>query len=376
MIKHISIIALMLLASLTAGAQKVTFASAGFEQGVRQHLGLSENDDVLQTQVDTITRLDLSGLEITDVHDVAWLPVVRELDLSNNSIKDITPLAELDSLESLNLKNNFLEDADRLAFTRAKKMTVNLTNNQIADFTAFLRPSPCQFTMIGMNRQQLESTEQFELYQLYANVDEKDKVKVTYRGQTNMPATVTLSAGESSQIAVLDGSTYSVAVEGKAGKAFKVIVSNGTHEDSTYVVPVTFHASKPQETIDITTGLPADYRIAYAHAQYGTVTAVNDVLRYTAPEEKTPDLVSFSYYQGAQLRGYGHVVAGLQFGDANADGKVSITDAEGVVNHILGKASTSFVRRAADVNRDNTISITDAVGVVNIILGNDAAGAR
>ncbi len=71
MIKHISIIALMLLASLTAGAQKVTFASAGFEQGVRQHLGLSENDDVLQTQVDTITRLDLSGLEITDVHDVA-----------------------------------------------------------------------------------------------------------------------------------------------------------------------------------------------------------------------------------------------------------------------------------------------------------------
>ncbi len=56
-------------------------------------------------------------------------------------------------------------------------------------------------------------------------------------------------------------------------------------------------------------------------------------------------------------------------GDANGDGKVTITDAVGVVNYILSNPSDNFNFKAADVNGDENISITDAVGVVNIILG-------
>ncbi len=56
-------------------------------------------------------------------------------------------------------------------------------------------------------------------------------------------------------------------------------------------------------------------------------------------------------------------------GDANGDGDVTITDAVGVVNYILGNPSDNFSFKAADVNGDENISITDAVGVVNIILG-------
>jgi len=55
-------------------------------------------------------------------------------------------------------------------------------------------------------------------------------------------------------------------------------------------------------------------------------------------------------------------------GDANGDGKVTITDAVAVVNYILGNPSDNFNEKAADVNGDGKISITDAVGVVNIIL--------
>lgn len=55
-------------------------------------------------------------------------------------------------------------------------------------------------------------------------------------------------------------------------------------------------------------------------------------------------------------------------GDANGDGKVTITDAVGIVNKILGNPSTQFHEPAADVNHDYEITITDAVGVVNIIL--------
>lgn len=55
-------------------------------------------------------------------------------------------------------------------------------------------------------------------------------------------------------------------------------------------------------------------------------------------------------------------------GDANGDGMVSITDAVGVVNYILGNTSSGFLKSAGDTNGDGEITITDAVGVVNIIL--------
>ena len=55
-------------------------------------------------------------------------------------------------------------------------------------------------------------------------------------------------------------------------------------------------------------------------------------------------------------------------GDANGDGKVTITDAVGIVNYILGNPSAFFNTEAADVNHDGKITITDAVAVVNIIL--------
>lgn len=369
------LIIIVVMAALTVKAQKVTFASEGFERGVKAHIGLSENEDVLQTQTDTITQIDLSGQEISSVYDVAWLPNVKRLDLSNNSITDVRPLAELDSLEWLSLKNNFLTDASLLAFTRAKQMTVNVSNNYIEDFTAFLMPGHCQFTMVGMNRQQQADADEFDVFQLYASVDDKGQLSVTYRGLTNMPSLVTLNAGEQSEIALLDGTTYTVAVEAKGDMAFKVVVSNGTYEDSTYVVPVTFHEAGPGDVLNIQTGLPDNYRIGYVGALYGSVTADGVNLTYTAPNEKTPDVVSLTYYQGSQLRGYGHILAGLQYGDANGDGQVTITDAVAIVNDILGNASANFIRRAADVNRDTNISITDAVGVVNIILGNSSGAS-
>ena len=55
-------------------------------------------------------------------------------------------------------------------------------------------------------------------------------------------------------------------------------------------------------------------------------------------------------------------------GDANRDGKVTISDAVSVVNYILGNPSGDFNFYAADVNESDDITISDAVGVVNIIL--------
>lgn len=55
-------------------------------------------------------------------------------------------------------------------------------------------------------------------------------------------------------------------------------------------------------------------------------------------------------------------------GDTNGDGSVTVTDAVGIVNYILGRAPSVFITKAADVNGDGSITITDAVNVINIIL--------
>ncbi|MCR5433691.1 MAG: leucine-rich repeat protein [Bacteroidaceae bacterium] len=68
-------------------------------------------------------------------------------------------------------------------------------------------------------------------------------------------------------------------------------------------------------------------------------------------------------------------VSNIKQGDVNGDGNISITDAVGIVNYILGHASSNFHPEAADLNGDNNISITDAVRVVNIIL-NQGAGVK
>ena len=56
-------------------------------------------------------------------------------------------------------------------------------------------------------------------------------------------------------------------------------------------------------------------------------------------------------------------------GDANGDGRVTITDAVYIVNYVLQQPAPDFIPAAADLNGDGNITITDAVMVVNIILG-------
>ena len=61
--------------------------------------------------------------------------------------------------------------------------------------------------------------------------------------------------------------------------------------------------------------------------------------------------------------------AGYKVGDANNDKKVTITDAKGIVNKILGTPAPEFMEDAADVNGDGKITIADAVEIVNIVVG-------
>lgn len=138
----------------TATAQTLTFYSAEFESGVKAHLGLSEDENVLQSLADTITSINLSGLGITDIRDVVYLPQVKELNLSNNGIVDIFALTVLDSLRLLNLNNNEIESISPLVFSNSDRLLVLIAYNHISDFSYFYTPAKCQVTLIGSEMQQ------------------------------------------------------------------------------------------------------------------------------------------------------------------------------------------------------------------------------
>ena len=76
-----------------------------------------------------------------------------------------------------------------------------------------------------------------------------------------------------------------------------------------------------------------------------------------------------------------NIIVKNMYGDVNSDNKVTITDAVGIVNDILGNPSANFDRDAANINGDiddngdPKITITDAVGVVNIILDNGSGSS-
>jgi hypothetical protein len=359
--KKIALIIVLVLAVTVCEAQKVTFVSEGFERGVKAHLGLGADEDVQQTQTDTITRINLSGLEIRTAYDVLCLPNVQELDLSDNCLTDVGPLAELDQLHVLSLKNNFLKDVDKLAFSHSDRMMVDIGYNFITDFTALLFPGRCRFTLTGMNRQQSVEESVFDVCQLYVTIDSRDRPVITYRGLSNGSSAVKLMGGAVCENVELDGTTHSVTVDTKLAGTTAMTISNGMDSDVTYIVPPSFHVVGEGETVTIETGLPKTYRIEYAGSQYGTVTVDSTMLSYTAPNERMSDVIAFSYYEGSQLRGYGRLYAGMPTSDTNMDGKVNALDIQTVINAAVVESKEARY----DINGDGKVNALDIQAVIN-----------
>lgn len=55
-------------------------------------------------------------------------------------------------------------------------------------------------------------------------------------------------------------------------------------------------------------------------------------------------------------------------GDANGDGSIDTADVVAIVNHILGKSSSSFVEANADIDGNGEVLVDDAVATVQLIL--------
>ena len=365
-----AIIILAAALSLTANAQKVTFSSDGIEAGVRHHLGLDADADIMQSQTDTITAIDLSGLGITDLRDIVYLPNVRTLDLSDNDITNVGPLNVLDSLRELNLRENALESINLLAFSNAERMTVDVTANYIDDFSYLFDCIKCQYTFIGMSRQKVKDAPYLDVYQLYADVTDDGQPIVWYRGFTNMTDTPFMKCDGAQSAANIDGHLNSMAVPGSPTATAAVVLSCGEQTDTTYVVPPRIIELEGRTTITLATDLPDSYHIGSVYVRHGTVEIDGATMTYTVADDDD-DIVQFSYYEGDRLRGISkfYILPKVLLGDVNIDRSVTVADVMLVVRKVLGEANLSISQRAADVNGDGGITVADIMGIVNIILG-------
>lgn len=307
---------LMVSVSMTYG-QEVQFQSRPFELGVRCHLGVDTLYALTSEQLDTITELDLSQLDITDISDVCNVPHVKNLNLRYNHIDDVSPLALLDSLQRVDLSNNSLKSINALSFASSKEMMVDVSFNNIIDFSCFNSLTPCRFTIEGMRLQTDPNVLYFHVGPLYCDGSLANPV-IYYRVNSNMPEEARLQCREKDVIVPTDGTYLSVEMEGGVTASSKVLVSNGIESDSTFLVTYTPIILNVSETRSIETGLPGDYTIKYISSPLqGSLIVEDNTIVYTASESFEKEDIFFSYYQGSTLRGFSKVTVATDITHVN-----------------------------------------------------------
>ena len=176
--------------------------------------------------------------------------------------------------------------------------------------------------------------------------------------------------------AIIDGHLNCFAIPNTPTSTTAVVLSCGDQSDTTYIVPpanfvvgaVVIYDSAIIVAITIETGLPDDYCVFSAYADYGNVEIDGNAIRYTTDND-VEDTIHFCYYQGETLKGFSRFYLNqvLQ-GDVNMDGNLDISDVVAIVNYILGSEPSVFNSTAADLNKDSNIDISDVVRLVNLVL--------
>ena len=370
--KKLAIISCLVIAALAMQAQKVNFYSSEFASGVRQHLELDSTSQVLQSQMDTITSINLSGLGIKDIRDVVYLPSVTYLDLSYNKLTDISPLLALDSLRYVDLSYNHLENINVLALSCADSMEVDVSNNYLTDFCYFFTPTVCAFNLVGMYLQLDRSTLYMDASYLYCDVNDRGQSVVVYRGYTNAEGAAIIGCNGKHATALLDGAGHEILVPGFPETPMMVTLSVGELGDTTWVLPQKAEHIAAGAHVDIETGLPEGYRIGMANALYGTLAVDGTNLVYDAPADLEMDTIYISYYEGWQLRGFTeyHMInaALIMSGDVDGDGRVNIDDVTALIQYLLSGNGGGTNLANADCYPDGKINIDDLTTLINYLL--------
>ncbi|MGO5074155.1 leucine-rich repeat domain-containing protein [Clostridium sporogenes] len=117
------------------GNETVMFADKALEKEIRE-LIKNYSEPIYKRQLSSITKLELSGKGIKDLQGLESMKdTLTYLDLSNNEISDISSLKELINLNKLVLHKNKIGSIKPIEYLKSLK-EVDLSNNIIGDITA------------------------------------------------------------------------------------------------------------------------------------------------------------------------------------------------------------------------------------------------
>ena len=122
------------LKALLIRTVNVNIPDSNLRAAIKSALGKASGSAITVGDMATLTGLEATGANISDLTGLEYATNLTSLDLSSNIISDISPIAELTNLTSLDLWQNTISDISPVAGLTNMK-TLDLGNNIISDIS-------------------------------------------------------------------------------------------------------------------------------------------------------------------------------------------------------------------------------------------------
>lgn len=299
---------LLLLVSISINSiyAQVQFKSLEFEIGIRKHLNLTETEIIYLNSLDTIKKIDLSGLNIKDVNDVSYLKKIKVLNLSNNQIRDISPLLYLPRLKVLNIAGNNIENISTFTFSDKRSFKLIVSDNQISDFQNLQTATFSNVEIIGIDRQQVEQPS-FLLNNIYTLTQGNGQAIIKYNVWDSLnscnPFTIYYGDGISSNNLQCDSytNTQNYNYSSSGFKTLQITRDNKTL--TTHFVAPYSYSFEINQTYPLSLNLPSDVNLISLEniISIGTATILSNQINYQ-PIAVGSDIIKVNYKYGTSNR--------------------------------------------------------------------------
>lgn len=306
LIKMKKILLLLVLICINSIYAQVQFKSLEFETGIRKHLSITETSLISLNSLDTIKKIDLSGLNIKDINDVIFLKKIKELNLSNNQIRDISPLLSLPRLQILNIAGNSIKNISSFTFSDKRNFKLVISDNEITELE-YLNPSTfSNVVTIGDNRQKgIEDTYLLKDFYTSTQVNGQAIVKYNIWDSTNNCAPFILNFGDGITVNNLLCDSYTNSQNyNYSSSGFKTLqINRDTKTLTTHFVAPYLYTFEINQNYPLSLNLPSDINLISLEniISMGTATILSNQINYQ-PIAVGSDIIKINYKYGTSNR--------------------------------------------------------------------------
>ncbi len=285
---------------------QIQFKSSAFETGIRRHLNVNETAILATTSMDTIRKIDLSGLGIRDVNDVIYLGKVRELNLSNNQLRDLSPLLSLPHLQILNVAGNNIKNISTFAFSDKRHFKLIVSDNNITDFN-FLNPATFSNVVTVGDQRQNGAAPTYLMNNLFTLTQPNGQAVVKYNiwDSTNDCSPFTIDYGDGNTATNLQCDSYTNTQHySYADAGFKTLKITRADKilESHFIAPYDFQVNIG-EAYPLNLNLPPAVHLISLqnNDSSGTATIQDNEITYL-PLTVGDDIIKIAYHYGDSNR--------------------------------------------------------------------------